>query len=131
MRVFHVDADRFQELAGPPEALPVNGFVWLASGRREFEVRHAEWQAALQRWNCGQLVDLHVRDLLNHQLPSHFDTTSWYDLMVFRRLAPGSGSQGLFIDEGHGTASSARSALDAIDTSPVGLAGFYHVVGSG
>jgi magnesium transporter len=128
MRVFHVGTDRFVELAGPPESLPDTGFLWLASGRREFEVRHGEWQAALQRWNCGQIVDLHVADLLNHQLPSHFDTTSWYDLMVFRRLAPGSGSQGLFLDDGHGTASSARTALDAIDTSPVGFAVFDRVL---
>jgi magnesium transporter len=128
MRVFHVGADRFVELAGPPDTLPDTGFLWLASARREFEVRHAEWQTALQRWDCGQIVDLHVADLLNHQLPSHFDTTSWYDLMVFRRLAPGSGSQGLFLDEGHGTASSARHALDAIDTSPVGFAVFDRVL---
>jgi magnesium transporter len=33
-------------------------------------------QAALQRWTGGQLVDLHVSDLLNNQLPSHFDYTS-------------------------------------------------------
>jgi Mg2+ and Co2+ transporter CorA len=128
MRVFHIGAERFQELAGPPEVLPDTGFLWLASGRREFEVRHGEWQAALQRWTGGQIVDLHVADLLNHQLPSHFDTTSWYDLMVFRRLAPGSGSQGLFYDEAHGTPSSARSALDAIDTSPVGFAVFDRVL---
>ena len=37
---------------------------------------------------CGtQLVDLHVSDLLNDQLPSHFDYTSQYDLLVVRRLA--------------------------------------------
>jgi hypothetical protein len=34
-----------------------------------------------------QLVDLHVSDLLNAQLPSHYDYTSQYDLLVFRRLA--------------------------------------------
>jgi Mg2+ and Co2+ transporter CorA len=128
MRVFHVGADRFTELADPPHTLPDTGFLWLASARREFEVRHGEWQAALQRWGCGPIVDLHLADLLNHQLPSHFDTTSWYDLMVFRRLAPGSGSQGMFLDEGHGTASSARHALESIDTSPVGFAVFDRVL---
>ena len=128
MRVFHIGADRFHELAGPPDALPDTGFLWLASARREFEVHQAEWQAALQRWTGGQIVDLHVADLLNHQLPSHFDTTSWYDLMVFRRLAPGSGSQSLFLDGRHGTASSARDALNAIDTSPVGFAVFDRVL---
>jgi Mg2+ and Co2+ transporter CorA len=46
-----------------------------------------ELQAALQRWTGGQLVDLHVSDLANAHLTSHFDYTSWYDVLVFRRLA--------------------------------------------
>ena len=108
MRVFHVGADHFTELDAIPEALPAQGFLWLGSGRREFEVGSAEVQAALQRWTGGALVDLHISDLLNNQLPSHFDYTSWYDLMVFRRLAAGAGSQGMFFDDSHGTASSAR-----------------------
>ena len=54
---------------------------------------------ALQRWTGGQLVDLHVADLLNNQLPSHYDYTSWYDLLVFRRLAAGAGTAALFVDE--------------------------------
>jgi magnesium transporter len=39
---------------------------------------------------CGQqLVDLHISDLINNQLPSHYDYTSQYDVLVFRRLAAG------------------------------------------
>jgi Mg2+ and Co2+ transporter CorA len=128
MRVFHVGADHFTELGAMPEALPAQGFLWLGSGRREFEVGSAEVQAALQRWTGGMLVDLHISDLLNNQLPSHFDYTSWYDLMVFRRLAAGVGSAGMFFDESHGTASTARQALAAIDTSPVGFALFDRVL---
>jgi magnesium transporter len=128
MRVFHVGTDQFVELDAWPAALPPTGFLWIGSARREFEVQAAELQAALQRWTGGQLVDLHVADLLNNQLPSHFDYTSWYDLMVFRRLAAGAGSAGLFIDDSHGTATSARRALAAIDTSPVGFAVFDRVL---
>jgi magnesium transporter len=128
MRIFHVSADRFTELDSIPLALPEQGFIWLGSGRREFEVGSVEVQAALQRWTGGTLVDLHVSDLLNNQLPSHFDYTSWYDLMVFRRLAAGAGSEGMFIDEAQGTVSSARQALAAIDTSPVGFALFDRVL---
>ena len=80
MRFFHVLGDQFTELEGLPEALPAQGYVWLASARREFEVGLAEVQASLQRWTGGQLYDLHVSDLLNNQLPSHFDHTSIYDL---------------------------------------------------
>jgi Mg2+ and Co2+ transporter CorA len=48
--------------------------------------------------------------------------------MVFRRLAAGPGTQRLFLDEAHGTASSARQAMAAIDTSPVGFAVFDRVL---
>ncbi|MDO9075535.1 MAG: magnesium transporter CorA family protein [Rubrivivax sp.] len=128
MRIFHVSADHFAELDALPEALPPRGFLWLGSARGVFEVRAPEVQAALQRWTGGQIVDLHVSDLLNNQLPSHYDYTSWYDLMVFRRLAAGAGSAAMFIDEERGTASTARQALAAIDTSPVGFALFDRVL---
>ena len=76
----------------------------------------------------GQLVDLHISDLLSNQLPSHFDYTSWYDVMVFRRLAAAPGSNGLFLDNEHGTVATARQALASIDTSPVGFAVFDRVL---
>ena len=123
MRVFHVH-ERFEELPALPERLPAAGFLWISSARREFEVQVPQLQAALQAWDTGTLVDLHVSDLLNNQLPSHFDYTSWYDLRVFRRLAAGMGSGELFVDDVHGTASTARRALESIDTSPVGFAVF-------
>jgi magnesium transporter len=128
MRVFHIGAEQFTELAGIPEVLPATGFLWLGSARREFELGAADLQATLQRWTGGQLVDLHVSDLLNNQLPSHFDYTSWYDLLVFRRLAAGAGSADMFVDDRHGTLASAKRALDAIDTSPVGFAVFDRVL---
>jgi magnesium transporter len=128
MRIFHISDEQFTELNELPEALPAAGYLWVGSARREFEVCVATIQAALQRWAGGQLVDLHVSDLLNNQLPSHFDSTSVYDMLVFRRLAAGSGSAGNFIDESRGTLASAKSALDAIDTSPVGFAVFDRVL---
>jgi magnesium transporter len=128
MRIFHVTAEQFVELDTLPDVQPASGFLWVGSARREFEVRVAEVQSALQRWTGGQLVDLHVSDLLNSQLPSHFDDTSWYDLIVFRRLAATAGSESLFVDDGHGTLASARKALESIDTSPVGFAVFDRVL---
>jgi Mg2+ and Co2+ transporter CorA len=128
MRVFHVSGEQFVELEALPERVPATGFLWIGSARREFEVRSGELQACLQRWTGGALVDLHVADLINNQLPSHFDDTSWYDLMVFRRLAASPGSQALFVDDTHGTLASARKALEGIDTSPVGFAVFDRVL---
>jgi Mg2+ and Co2+ transporter CorA len=140
MRIFHVTAEQFVELDALPAVLPAHGFLWVGSARREFERRGAELQASLQRWTGGQLVDLHVSDLLNDQLPSHFDYTSWYDLMVFRRLAAGAapvlgnsngngaGTGDAATDELQDTAALARHALAAVDTSPVGFAVFDRVL---
>jgi Mg2+ and Co2+ transporter CorA len=129
MRLFHIHGDHFDALPEVlPEALPSQGFLWIGCTRREFELKAPSLQMLLQRLAVGPLVDLHVSDLLNNQLPSHFDYTSWYDLLVFRRLAAAPGSASLFVDEEHGTTASARRALSAIDTSPVGFAVFDRVL---
>ena len=71
MRVFHVQGDQFTELPTLPEAAPDAGYLWVGISRAEFDAQNASVQAALQRWTGGQLVDLHVSDLLNSQLPVH------------------------------------------------------------
>ena len=126
LRVFHVAADRLTELAALPEALPASGFLWIGAARGELESQLGALQDRLQRWEGGPLVDLHVSDLLNPQLPSQHDYTSWYDLLVFRRLAAGQGKT--VADSGHDSVAAARLTLDAIDTSPVGFAVFDHVL---
>ena len=111
--------------------LPKQGFVWIACARREFEVMQAQIQAALQTL-CGlQLVDLHVSDLLNHQLPSHYDYTSQYDVLVFRRLAAGNtetdpAAPGLPLHRL--PARGGPPILRRIDTSPVGFAVFDNIL---
>ena len=114
MRVFHVQGDQFTELPALPEAAPDTGYLWIGIARTEFELQNTGVQAALQRWTGSPLVDLHVSDLLNEQLPSHFDYTSWYDLLVFRRLAAGGDA--------------AATTMPQIDTSPVGFAVFDRVL---
>jgi magnesium transporter len=128
MRIFHITADHFAELENLPDQLPPQGFLWVGSGRREFEVQREVLQGCLQRWAGGTIVDLHVSDLLNNQLPSHFEDTSWYDMLVFRRLAATAIGRSMFVDEEHGTLASAARALDAIDTSPVGFVVFDRVL---
>jgi len=127
VRLFHIH-EQFTELKDWPATLPAQGFLWVTTSRRVFEVRLAEIQQQLHKLAGGGLMDLHVTDLLNPQLPSQYDYTSWYDLLVFRRLAAGPGTQRLFLDEAHGTATSARQAMAAIDTSPVGFAVFDRVL---
>ncbi len=127
MRFFLIN-DNFTELTDWPKALPAHGFLWVTTSRRVFEVQLPQVQQHLHRLAGGTLVDLHISDLLNPQLPSQYDYTSWYDLLVFRRLAAGHGTERLFLDEERGTASSARQAMAAIDTSPVGFALFDRVL---
>ena len=134
MRIFHVAADRFTELPAMPAEPPATGFLWVGLPRRLFDERLADVQAALQRWTGGALLDLHVSDLLNDQLPSHYDYTSWYDLIVFRRLAAGVvGGPSDAADKGADKGADERGdaatlALAAIDTSPVGFAVFDRVL---
>ena len=119
-RIFHIEGDRIGELAALPDAAPANGYLWVSVFRDAFEALAPEFQAAMQRWTGGQLVDLHVADLLNVHLASHFDYTSWYDLLVFRRLAA--------LQMTNGDESAPPSVLDSVDTSPVGFAVFDHVL---
>ena len=87
MRIFHIHSSGVQELTALPAQMPTQGFLWIACARPAFQARLAEIQGRLQALIGLQLVDLHVSDLLNAQLPSHYDYTSQYDLLVFRRLA--------------------------------------------
>lgn len=119
MRIFHIQGDQFSELQTLPDAAPASGYLWIGIARAEFESKVGMLQGGLQRWSGGQLVDLHISDLLNPQLTSHFDYTSWYDLLVFRRLAAVAAG-----DEPGG----APAALTRIDTSPVGFAVFDRVL---
>ena len=123
MRIFHIDGDRFAELLALPDAAPEVGYLWVGSSREEFERNTGAVQAALQRWTGGQLVDLHISDLLNDQLPSHFDYTSWYDLLVFRRLATTPVTAAA--DDPRPAPGSSPMKMD---TSPVGFAVFDRVL---
>ncbi len=128
MRVFHVGPEQFAELDALPAQLPSSGFVWIGIARRELDAALPRIQDSLRDWGCGALVDLHVSDLLNNHLPSHFDTTSYYDLLVFRRLAALPGSASVWANGRNGTQDAVHEAMAAIDTSPVGFAAFDRVL---
>ena len=131
MRVFHILPGSVSESSTLPMVLPEKGYLWIACGRREFEVEQGAVQSTLQVL-CGMtLVDLHISDLLNNQLPSHYDYTSQYDLLVFRRLAQGRSD----LEPEPYSPSLERlprrggpPVLRRIDTSPVGFALFDQVL---
>ena len=127
MRIFHIHSSGVHELPALPERMPPQGFVWVACARPAFQARLGEIQAGLQALVGLQLVDLHVSDLLNAQLPSHYDYTSQYDLLVFRRLATAQGDAPETAPTEESPAPAKRSGpplLRRIDTSPVGFAVF-------
>ena len=133
MRIFNIDStsQTVAEAASLPTALPPHGFVWIACSRREFEVSLNAVQDTLQHLCGSTLVDLHVSDLLNDQLPSHYDYTSQYDTLVFRRLATSTHEAG---SDKHGepppppVKRGGPPVLRRIDTSPVGFAVFDRVL---
>ncbi len=135
MRVFTITPHGVNESSTLPAASAPNqapAFVWISCTRSEFESGLDAIQTTLQSLTGGvQLLDLHVSDLLNRQLPSRYDFTSQYDLLVFRRLAAGQpsaqpaapGTGGL-----RGATLGGPPILRRIDTSPVGFAIFDQVL---
>ncbi len=94
----------------PPLPSPESGsFYWLSCERSEFEAQLPAVQALLLQLCGTPLVDLHVSDLLNAHIPSTFDYTSDYDVLLFRRLNP--------VD-------STTKSTPAVQTTPVGYALF-------
>ncbi|MEG0150866.1 MAG: magnesium transporter CorA family protein [Comamonas sp.] len=87
MRVLHITPQQAQPLDALPQAAPETGFYWVSCTRAQLEAQLPQVQAMLGRVGGAPLVDLHVSDLLNPQLPSNYDYTSAYDILVFRRLA--------------------------------------------
>ena len=63
---------------------PHEGFVWLDFIRDQ----EPNWQETVEGLGCGKLHEGHVRDSLNPAHPSFFDSTSDYDMVIFRGLAP-------------------------------------------
>jgi len=131
MRIFTITSTSVGESAALDQAIDKarQAYLWIACSRDDFAARQNEIQAALQAL-CGmQLVDLHVSDLLNSFIPSHYDYTSQYDLLVFRRLAAANGERAAGSDPQERPAQrSGPPILRRIDTGAVGFALFDHVL---
>ena len=89
VRSFHIVGDQFTELEALPEALPPTATCGSRRRARRSRRHRPTCRPGCRRWTGAQLFELHILDLLNSQLPSHYDYTSAYDLLVFRRLAAG------------------------------------------
>ncbi len=76
---------RFVDTA--PDLPPPDGFVWIFLEQDELEAAQGEIQQAALKLGGSALLDLHFQDLASPVHPSHYDSTSIYDLIIFRRLA--------------------------------------------
>ena len=136
MRVFTVSDKHVQDALSLPRALPANGYVWIACSRTFFQSEQQQVQQALQSLTGHHLLDLHVSDLLNGHLPSRFDLTSYYDVLVFRRLAASASREPEPEPEPASNLTGIKSkgklsgppALRRVDTSPIGFAVFDKVL---
>jgi len=131
MRIFKINGAQVTEHdALAPMAAPgacEQGYLWLSLTRDEFRASLAQVQEVLQSLCNTHLVDLHVSDLLNDQLPSRYDYTSQYDLLVFRRLAAANGHPPR--DKSEQVApKTGPTVLRRVDTRPVGFALFDRVL---
>lgn len=135
MRIFTIQSASVSELDSLDSAssitLPEHGYLWIACSRDEFGSQQKEVQSMLHE-RCGiQIVDLHVSDLLNPYIPSHYDYTYQYDILVFRRLTSASGSSETIPRENRMASAKHRGGppiVKRIDTSPVGFAVFGQIL---
>ncbi len=68
-------------------SLPAKGFVWLDIVRGEDD----DWPTLVEQLTGVRIHERHLRDANNLQHPSYFDSTSDYDMVIFRGLSPEEG----------------------------------------
>ncbi|HEY8361244.1 MAG TPA: magnesium transporter CorA family protein [Ramlibacter sp.] len=87
MHIVEFGAGTLRFLERPPARAPEGGFVWIYLERDDLQAALPLVQQAAQSLGGSPLLDLHLKDLQNRSHPSHYDYTSIYDLVIFRRLA--------------------------------------------
>lgn len=87
MQIVEFGTNTLRFLDQLPAQAPREGFIWVYLDRETLEANLPTLQRAAQAFGGSPVLDLHVRDLANRSHPSHYDYTSVYDLVIFRRLA--------------------------------------------
>ncbi len=87
MQILEFTADSLRFLDGLPQQASAVGFIWIYLDRDDLPQYQAVLQQAAQKLGGSSLLDVHLEDMQNPQHPSHYDFTSIYDLIIFRRLA--------------------------------------------
>jgi magnesium transporter len=87
VQIVEFNAGTLRFLDHLPQKVPEGGFVWIYLEREHLDQDLPVLQRAATHIGGSPLLDLHVKDLGNRAHPSHYDYTSVYDLVIFRRLA--------------------------------------------
>jgi magnesium transporter len=87
MKIIEFRGDTLRFLDAVPDVADAQALVWIYLDQQDFSQHRDQVQSACQRLGGSALLDLHCEDLANPAQPSHFDYTSVYDLLTFRRLA--------------------------------------------
>jgi magnesium transporter len=124
MHIVELAGGTLRFLDHPPARAPTNGFIWIYLEREALTAALPTLQQAAYDLGGSPLLDLHVKDLGNAGHPSHYDYTSVYDLVIFRRLA--TGAEQPVDDEANGLHMSPGSlpAFGRIHTQPIGFVTF-------
>jgi magnesium transporter len=69
-----------------PSNAPDDGFVWAFTERESITSDLPKLQILAQQVGGSAILELHCQDLASQHHPSHYDYTSVYDLVIFRRL---------------------------------------------
>jgi magnesium transporter len=94
-----------------PTTAPSDGFVWVFVDREDFAAQLPTLQMVAQHVGGSAILDLHCQDLSSAVHPSHYDYTSVYDLVIFRRLVTAlEAAEDAKLQDGS-TASSAKTGL--------------------
>jgi magnesium transporter len=86
MQIVNFTQGSLQFVERLPTAAPSDGFVWVFVDRADFSTQLPVLQTLAQQVGGSALLDLHCQDLSSAVHPSHYDYTSVYDLVIFRRL---------------------------------------------
>ncbi|MEJ7137574.1 magnesium transporter CorA family protein [Amphibiibacter pelophylacis] len=108
----HVCPGAVRLLEGLPQQAPSEGYLWVSCARSAFAGQAHALQDMLTQVCGDDLIDLHWADLFNTQRPSSCEAGPGYQLLIFRRLQPGT------------VAESDPTALRHLDTEAVGFALF-------
>jgi magnesium transporter len=124
MHIVEFAAGTLRFLDQLPASAPPAGFIWIYLEREAFDSELAQLQQAAQGLGGSPLLDLHLKDLGNRAHPSHYDYTSIYDLVIFRRLATEAEVRAEIQAAGEAPAAGELAAFAAIRTRAVGFVVF-------